>query len=194
MGGAANGGDMKNLKKGVAAVKVNGKLVAGPWNHSWMMEGEEKAVYNPESTGTVSWQSYSTAHATEPLTWHKAHLDLPKGVDVTDSELSFALDLSSMWKGIAYVNGFNLGRYWLRTGVCNGVCAPPVKNGHCYMHWKDCGKPTQSVYHIPSSVLKAKNNLVVLFEETTPEATRDPLNIELLALKSPQTVTRSVFI
>ena len=37
-------------------------------------------------------------------------------------------------KGVAYVNGFNIGRYWLTPGQCSGACAPPVKNGHCYMH------------------------------------------------------------
>jgi hypothetical protein len=34
-------------------------------------------------------------------------------------------------KGVAYVNGFELGRYWLKPGGCHGDCAPPIKNGSC---------------------------------------------------------------
>merc|ERR1712159_508098 len=114
----------------------------GPWDHAWVLEGEEKEIFEPSSTGAVSWQNYSRQHATTPLLWHKAVFDLPKGASVNDLSTSFALDLSTMWKGIAYVNGFNLGRYWMLPGVCKGSCAPPIKNGHCYMHWKDCDKPT----------------------------------------------------
>lgn len=36
------------------------------------------------------------------------------------------------------------------------------------MHWKDCNKPTQTIYHIPKSVLRQTNNLIVLFEEGSP--------------------------
>merc|ERR1711907_333067 len=92
-----------------------------------------------------------------------------------------------MWKGIAYVNGFHLGRYWMKPGTCSGACAPPVKNGHCYMHWKDCNKPTQTIYHIPSSVLKPTGNLVVLFEETRSEKLRDPDGVKLVSLVAPRT-------
>lgn len=122
------------------------------------------------------------------MTWLKASFDLPKNADLADEATAFALDLSTMSKGMAYVNGFNLGRYWLKPGTCSGSCAPPVKNGHCYMHWKDCDKPTQSVYHIPSDVLKASGNLVVLFEEASPSAnklSRDPSGVQLVALQAP---------
>ena len=36
------------------------------------------------------------------------------------------------------------------------------------MHWKDCGKPTQTLYHVPTGLLQPTGNLVVLFEETSP--------------------------
>merc|ERR1719277_973645 len=96
-------------------------------------------------------------------------LDLPAGMRLDDTAVSIALDLSSMWKVVAYVNGFNIGRYWLRQGACTGSCAPPVKNSHCYMRWKHCGKPTQALYHVPSDVLLPAGNVVVLFEETKPD-------------------------
>eukprot|EP00931_Biecheleriopsis_adriatica_P078401 TRINITY_DN51862_c0_g1_i1.p1 TRINITY_DN51862_c0_g1~~TRINITY_DN51862_c0_g1_i1.p1 ORF type:complete len:888 (+),score=109.52 TRINITY_DN51862_c0_g1_i1:39-2666(+) len=172
--------------KGIRQVTVNGQVNTGPWNHSWVLEGEEKAIFDPMSTGSVTWQGYDhQKHKNEPLMWHKAVFDIPKDADILDTNTSFALDLSSMWKGIAYVNGFNLGRYWMKAGDCRGACAPPVKNGHCYMHWKDCNKPTQTIYHIPSSVLKTKNNLVVLFEESKPESQRNPFGVKLLSSVAP---------
>ena len=41
----------------------------------------------------------------------------------------------------------------VHTDVCV-QCAPPIKNGFCYMHWKGCDEPTQTFYHIPGPVLK----------------------------------------
>ena len=77
----------------------------------------------------------------------------------------------------------------MAAGVCEGTCAPPVKNGHCYMHWQACGNPTQTLYHIPTSVLKPKANLVVLFEEvgTAPpgapqQTARDLSGVQIVAL------------
>ena len=43
------------------------------------------------------------------------------------NQTAWALDLSSMNKGIAWVNGFSPGRYWVAdsTGCYDGQCAPP---------------------------------------------------------------------
>jgi hypothetical protein len=185
--GLANFGDLgPHSVKGISGVSVHGEVLTGPWNHSWFLEGEEKALFDPASTDRVAWHKYdSHKHNSEPLTWHRAYFDLPENGDANDTSTSFALDMSSMWKGIAYVNGFNLGRYWMKAGRCSGTCARPVKLGHCYMQWKDCDKPTQTVYHIPSSILKAKGNLVVLFEEYKPDLQRDPLGVKLLSLAAP---------
>jgi hypothetical protein len=171
--------------KGVVRVQVGDKEVPGPWNHSWVLEGEEKEIFKPVRWPKVPWMKYSgERHASSPVTWLRASFDLPVGVQRDDPEVAFALNLSTMWKGVAYVNGFNLGRYWLRDGKCSDACAPPVKNGHCYMHWKNCGKATQSIYHIPSDVLMASQNLVVIFEESVPPNPRDPYGIQLVALNA----------
>lgn len=82
---------------------------------------------------------------------------------------SFALYLASMNKGVAYVNGFNIGRYSAQPGEgdCSKTgCAPPHHGPQCYLYYKHCGEPTQSIYHVPFEVLKPTHNLVVLFEET----------------------------
>merc|ERR1712070_33897 len=192
--GMANVGIGPGTVKGVKKVEVDGNEVSGPWTHSWQLEGDEKQIYFPESSDSVSWKTYGEEHTTSPLTWLKTYFDLPEGTTLTDDEVSFVLDLSSMWKGMAYVNGFHLGRYWMQPGECKGDCAPPIKNGHCYMHWKDCDKPTQTLYHVPTDVLKAKDNLVVLFEEGEPQATRDPSGIRLLALTAKGTAVAELYV
>ena len=114
----------------------------------------------------MEWQpATEQLEASATLAWFKASFDLPSW-SATETQTAIALDLSTMNKGVAYVNGFNIGRYWLKPGKCTGACAPPIKSGHCYMHWKGCDKPTQTLYHVPNEVLKPKDNLVVLFEET----------------------------
>jgi len=192
--GMANTGIAPGTVKGVTKVEVDGTELSGPWTHSWQIEGDEKQIYFPESTDSVPWKEYVDEHRSSPLTWLKTYFDLPEGNTLVDDEVSFVLDLSSMWKGMVYVNGFHLGRYWMEPGTCKGDCAPPVKNGHCYMHWKDCDKPTQTLYHIPTAVLKATDNLVVLFEEGEPQAPRDPSGIRLLALAAKGTRVAAAYV
>ena len=149
---------------------------------------------------------FLAVHLGLPHTWFRSWLPRPT-VAAGAPQTSFALNLSTMNKvceysslppclpralahagarmtqGVAYVNGFNLGRYWLRRGECKGACAPPVKHGHCYMRWKACGRPTQTLYHVPTEVLAPVRNLVVLFEETVGTATpRDLAGVSLVAL------------
>jgi len=183
--GLSNGGVGPNSHKGVSAVEVAGKELKASWTHSWVMKGEELQIFAPASSDAVSWEPYGAAFESTAVTWLRASADVPHGASLSDPTVAFALELSSMSKGVAYVNGFNLGRYWSKPGKCSGTCAPPIKNGHCYMHWKDCDKATQTMYHIPSDVLKSKGNLIVLFEEAAPGTlTRKPAAVRLLALQA----------
>ncbi|EOD10329.1 hypothetical protein EMIHUDRAFT_248458 [Emiliania huxleyi CCMP1516] len=153
---------------GLANGGVGPSSSKGP--HTWPLLGEQRRIYTAEGTGGL------------PHTWFRSWLPRPT-VAAGAPQTSFALNLSTMNKGVAYVNGFNLGRYWLRRGECKGACAPPVKHGHCYMRWKACGRPTQTLYHVPTEVLAPVRNLVVLFEETVGTATpRDLAGVSLVAL------------
>jgi len=172
--GVSNGGVGPGSTKGLSSVAVNGVTLfsggdsagdARVWRHGWSMVGEARRIFAPESTGAVPWAALSGAADDLFHVWFRSWHDLPPTAP-NASQTSFALDLSTMNKGVAYVNGFNLGRYWLTPGKCNGKCAPPIKSGHCYMHWKDCDQPTQTLYHVPTSLLAPTRNLVVLFEET----------------------------
>ncbi|GMY06727.1 beta-galactosidase 16 [Fagus crenata] len=70
----------------------------------------------------------------------QALFDEPAGNDPV------ALNLGSMGKGEAWVNGESIGRYWVS------------------FHTSD-GNPSQKRYHVPRSFLKPKDNLLVLLEE-----------------------------
>ncbi|MDF2628179.1 MAG: glycoside hydrolase family 35 [Symbiobacteriaceae bacterium] len=104
------------------------------------------------------------AAAGQPLRWWKATFDRPTG------DAPLALDLGSMNKGLAWVNGRCIGRYWLipGTGETEPWVKPPVEDD-----W--VGQPTQRYYHVPADWLKPEGNLLVLFEE----AGGDPTAIRL---------------
>merc|ERR1712232_428883 len=103
MGGLSNGGVGPGSRKGISDVSVRGKQLSSSWNHSWVFRGDEERIFSPDSTGRVPWQPFDAAtDDVKPVTWFKASFDLPKGGNRSASTMSFALDLSSMWKGIAY--------------------------------------------------------------------------------------------
>ncbi|KAH9616803.1 hypothetical protein KSS87_021145 [Heliosperma pusillum] len=118
---------------------------------------------------------------------HATYFDAPDGIEPV------ALDLKSMGKGQAWVNGHHIGRYWTLSAPedgCQSTCDYRGKydSDKCTTN---CGKPTQvrersdlvsadvdylvqidmeslSVdlrYHVPRSWLKESNNLLVIFEE-----------------------------
>ncbi|KMT13987.1 hypothetical protein BVRB_4g078180 [Beta vulgaris subsp. vulgaris] len=112
-------------------------------NHTWGYKvgflGEDLQIYKQENLGKVVWGGFELS-APKAFTWYKATFDAPSGDDPV------ALDLSAMGKGEAWINGQSIGRYWV------SLLTPQ-------------GKPSQTLYHIPRSFLKASENLLVLFEE-----------------------------
>lgn len=66
--------------------------------------------------------------------------------DAPESKSSVAIRMNGMGKGLIWVNGEGIGRYWMSF-------LSPLK------------MPTQVEYHIPRSFLKPKKNLLVIFEE-----------------------------
>ncbi|KAJ4776974.1 Beta-galactosidase [Rhynchospora pubera] len=112
-------------------------LSANGWGHEVSLFGEKKKIYNEEQTAKVQW---TDAKSGQPVTWYKRYFDEPYGSDPV------SLDMSSMGKGLMWVNGHCLGRYWVS-------------------YLSPLGKPSQSVYHVPRAFLKPKDNVLVLFEE-----------------------------
>ncbi|XP_021829829.1 beta-galactosidase 6 [Prunus avium] len=122
-------------------------------NYAWGFQvglfGEKLQIYREENIHTVEWRKANTS-LNQPLTWYKTFFDAPIGNDPV------ALNLSSMGKGEAWINGQSIGRYWVS-----------------FLTSKR--KPSQIMYHVPRSFFKTSENLLVLLEE----AGGNPLHISL---------------
>ncbi|KAL0763774.1 hypothetical protein Bca101_079925 [Brassica carinata] len=108
------------------------------WGNKVGMEGERLGIHTEEGLKKVKWQKF-TGKA-PGLTWYQTYFDAP------ESESAAAVRMSGMGKGLIWVNGEGVGRYWM--SFLNPL-----------------GQSTQIEYHIPRSFLKPKKNLLVIFEE-----------------------------
>ncbi|XP_042495404.1 beta-galactosidase 16-like [Macadamia integrifolia] len=129
---------------GLRKVLIQGNGKAGSQdftNYSWGYKvgllGEDSQIYNDEGSYKVQWSNVGNS---KPLMWYKTSFNAPSGVD------PLVLNLGSMGKGEAWINGQSIGRYWSSFRIPNG-------------------DPSQTLYHVPRSFLKPSGNLLVLFEE-----------------------------
>ena len=101
----------------------------------------------------VPGRAVGTAARPTPLQWYRTTFARPKG------SAPLALDLAGMTKGLAWLNGRCIGRYWL---VAGELGAPDWQQG--VMQAVNLGQPTQRFYHLPVGWL-AETYELVLFEE-----------------------------
>ncbi|XP_031253021.1 beta-galactosidase 9 isoform X2 [Pistacia vera] len=131
------------------------------WTYQIGLKGEYQKIYSIEENEKAEWTNLTPTAVPSTFTWYKAYFDAPDSADPV------ALDLGSMGKGQAWVNGEHIGRYWTRVAP-KGGCRPCDYRG-AYNSDKcatNCGNPTQTWYHVPRSWLQESNNLLVIFEET----------------------------
>ncbi|KAL8482213.1 hypothetical protein ACS0TY_028386 [Phlomoides rotata] len=144
-----SGAFMEHRASGLQAVSIHDKSLTNySWGYQVGLLGEKLQLYTKEGSNRAKWSKFNSS--SQPLKWFKSKFDAPGGSDPV------ALNLGSMGKGEAWINGESIGRYW--------ISFP-----------KPDGSPSQIWYHIPRSFLKPKDNLVVLFEEETG----DPLRISV---------------
>jgi hypothetical protein len=96
----------------------------------------------------------------KPLRWYRTTFARPVGQ-------AFAVDMGSMNKGMAWVNGHCLGRYWLAAGTganAEFISGSPIRD-------VDAGQSTQRYYHLPADWLSEHNELIV-FEELGGDPTK----------------------
>ncbi|KAK4377367.1 hypothetical protein RND71_003663 [Anisodus tanguticus] len=110
------------------------------WGHEVGVFGEKQELFTEEGANKVKWTPI-TGPPKGAVTWYKTYFDAP------ESNNPVALKMDRMQKGMMWVNGKSLGRYW--SSFLNPL-----------------GQPTQYEYHIPRAFLKPTNNLLVIFEET----------------------------
>ncbi|KAL3843366.1 hypothetical protein ACJIZ3_000769 [Penstemon smallii] len=152
-----SGAYMEKRFAGPRAVSLQG-LMAGTlditqnhWGHQVGISGEKMELFTEEGSKKVNWVPVSETPG--PVTWYKTYFDAPEGNDPV------ALRMTSMAKGMVWVNGRSIGRYWVS-------------------YLSAIAKPTQEEYHIPRAFLKPKDNLLVVFEETGG----NPEKIEILTV------------
>ncbi|WCJ32211.1 Beta-galactosidase [Euphorbia peplus] len=100
-------------------------------------------------------------YCNRPFVWYKTSFKTPSGTDPV------VVDLIGMGKGVAWVNGKSIGRYWPKAIAPENGCNPCDYRG-TYGPSKcetGCGQPTQRYYHIPRDWLNQQDNYLVLFEE-----------------------------
>ncbi|KAF7837008.1 beta-galactosidase 9 [Senna tora] len=123
------------------------------------LQGEFLKFYIEEND-KAGWTELTHDVIQSPFAWYKTYFDAPGGTDPV------ALDLASMGKGQAWVNGHHIGRYWTLVSPKDGCEECDYRGTYdsdkCLTN---CGKPTQTWYHVPRSWLQASNNLLVIFEE-----------------------------
>ncbi|XWS24746.1 hypothetical protein CRYUN_Cryun27aG0010200 [Craigia yunnanensis] len=118
------------------------------WGYKVGLLGEKLKIYMEQTSSKVQWRKFTSSR--NPLTWYKTSFDAPAGDE------SLGLNLGSMGKGEAWVNGRSIGRYWV------SFLTPQ-------------GSPYQTWYHVPRPFLKATDNLLVILEEENGS----PLGISL---------------
>jgi len=150
-------GSMNTERKGIwQEVYVNQNLLSN-WEMRPFLIGEQFNI--PNFPNSVKWNEPVTP---KPCSWYIAELSLSKDVLLSDAD--FRIDAHGLGKGMMFINGHMLGRYWLIEGqgygpdegwqklIADGLILGPE------------GKPTQRYYHVPKAWLK-ENNQLILFEE-----------------------------
>ncbi|XP_047317232.1 beta-galactosidase 8 [Impatiens glandulifera] len=146
-------------------------LSSQEWTYQVGLKGE--ALNLPTGNSSV-WTSDSSLPKNQSLIWYKRSIDAP-----TSSDNPVAIDFTGMGKGEAWVNGQSIGRYWptfiAPTTGCSVSCnyKGPYSSNKCL---NNCGKPSQTLYHIPRSWLKPTGNTLILFEEIAGDPTQISLN------------------
>nr|AYP70923.1 beta-galactosidase 3 [Actinidia deliciosa] len=141
-------------------------LSSQQWTYQVGLKGEALGL---SRGGNSVWVSDPTLPKEQPLIWYKTNFDAPSGSN------PIALDFTGMGKGEAWVNGQSIGRYWptytAPSGGCTNSCnyRGPYKSYKCL---KNCGKPSQQLYHVPRSWLQPSGNTLVLFEEMGGDPTQ----------------------
>ncbi|KAK0606316.1 hypothetical protein LWI29_036436 [Acer saccharum] len=152
---------LKGLKNGTTV-----DLSSQQWTYQIGLKGEESGLPSGSSS---QWISQSTLPKNQHLIWYKTMFDAPAG------NAPIAIDFTGMGKGEAWVNGQSIGRYWPTYVAQNGGCTDSCNYRGGYSSnkcLKNCGKPSQSLYHVPRSWLKSSSNLLVLFEEVGGDPTQ----------------------
>ncbi|XVE70737.1 hypothetical protein DITRI_Ditri10aG0095000 [Diplodiscus trichospermus] len=142
--------------------KIVKNLASNKWTYKVGLDGITNKFYDTDSPLTLKWASDSVP-VYRNFTWYKTTFKAPLGNEPV------VVDLLGLGKGVAWVNGHNIGRYWPSYIAEEKLCKTEACDYRgSYSDKKcasKCGEPTQRWYHVPRSFLKDGENTLVLFEE-----------------------------
>ncbi|CAA2955433.1 beta-galactosidase 15-like [Olea europaea subsp. europaea] len=132
------------------------------WSYKAGLHGLDNKIYSSDSKFASQWNTENLP-INRMLTWYKTTFKAPLGEDPV------ALDMQGLGKGMAWVNGNSIGRYWPSYMAEDDVCSTDACDYRgSYYSTKcatNCGQPTQRWYHVPRSFINDGDNELVLFEE-----------------------------
>ncbi len=131
-----------------------------PWEHQKCLVGEYFQIYTQEGSSKVNWDNQWTKGIDKPITQIQATFDLDHLVKEDLNANPILLDAQDLSRGHAFINGNDLGLYWLIQGFRHD--ATPCC---CQQAQINCFEPTQRYYHILSDWLMPINNLVTIFDD-----------------------------
>ncbi|ONK79791.1 uncharacterized protein A4U43_C01F10110 [Asparagus officinalis] len=130
------------------------------WSYKIGIDGLGKQLHLKNQH--IKWHS-RTVPTKRPFTWYKTNFEAPLGSDPV------VVDLQGMGKGMAWVNGENIGRYWPKITATSKNCTACDYRGEFTADRScntGCNEPGQRWYHVPREYLKpGKTNTLILFEE-----------------------------
>lgn len=163
-------GSMETERKGLwLAVRHQGRELRG-WEMRPFLAGE----LQPEL------RRWRRPGRPRPCTWYRCDFALPERLRREDRD--FRLDARGLGKGLAFLNGHALGRYWLLPGRGYGADEGWQNAALDGLSLGPAGEPTQRWYHVPRAWLQPQNTLT-LFEETA--LTIGPLTLETRLWRRP---------
>uniref|UniRef100_A0A8R7JUW6 Beta-galactosidase n=1 Tax=Triticum urartu TaxID=4572 RepID=A0A8R7JUW6_TRIUA len=146
------------------------------WSYKAGLAGEYRETHLDKADDRSQWSGglNGTIPVHRPFTWYKATFEAPAG------EEPVVANLLGLGKGVVWVNGNNLGRYWPSYVAADmGGCKQCDYRGTFKAEGDGlkcltgCNEPSQRFYHVPRSFLKAgEPNTMVLFEEAGGDPTR----------------------
>ncbi|URE13790.1 Glycosyl hydrolases family 35 [Musa troglodytarum] len=163
------------LGAGLTSVKISGlrngglDLSQAAWAYKIGLEGEHQNIFKADGNHDVRWTPSSDPPKNQSLTWYKVEIAPPQGHEPV------ALDMQSMGKGQAWLNGKAIGRYWSLTSSVYDKCTQncdyrgPFSPDKCRT---GCGEISQRWYHVPRSWFQPSGNTLIFFEEKGGDPTR----------------------
>ncbi|KAJ8477034.1 hypothetical protein OPV22_020761 [Ensete ventricosum] len=175
--GLQNGGPFYEwVGAGITSVKISGlrngslDLSKASWAYKIGLEGEHQNIFKADGSHDVWWTTPSDPPKNQPLTWYKVEIAPPQGNEPV------ALDMQSMGKGQAWLNGKGIGRYWSVTNSAYYKCAKNCDYRGSFSPSKcrtGCGEISQRWYHVPRSwFLPSGRNTLVFLEEKGGDPTK----------------------